>query len=146
MSKIYDSIDDYTKDELLAVAEQFGTEVKSSISKRDLVTRLEEDGINVEIIQAYKADTEEDLIEAGLQPLAPTEVIEAPAAAPVEEEDDNLVLVKMTRHNYTYEVRGHRFTREHPFALVTEEDAEYLTEVEGGFRYASPKEAREYYS
>lgn len=146
MVKIIDSIDDYTKDELLAYAEQFGTEVPKSISKKDLVERLTEDGVTLEVIQGFKPDTDEELIEAGLHPLAADEVLEAPAPVEEEDEDDDLVLVKMTRPNGTYEVRGHRFKREHPFALVKEEDADYLIEVEGGFRMASPKEAREYYS
>jgi len=78
------------------------------------------------------------------------EKVEQPAAveeAEVEEqEEDNLVLIRMTRHNYSYEVRGYKFTREHPFGLVTEEDADYLVEVEGGFQMATPSEARSFYN
>lgn len=89
-------------------------------------------------------------------PVAFVEPAEEPSKpveqAPVVEEDeeeapaDDLVLIRMTRHNYSYEVRGYKFTREHPFGLVTEEDADYLVEVEGGFQMATPSEARSFYN
>jgi hypothetical protein len=56
-----------------------------------------------------------------------------------------MVLVKMTRRNWSYQTRGYYFTRDHPFQLVAEDDADYLVEEDGGFQIASPKEAREYY-
>lgn len=146
MTKIYDSVDDYTKDELLAVAEQFGTDVKHSISKKDLVERLEEDGITVELIKGFKPDTEEELKEQGLHPLAEGELEQTAPETVIEEEEENLVLVKMTRPNGTYQTRGYTFKRLHPYGLVREEDADFLVEHDGGFRMATPKEAREYYS
>lgn len=147
MTKIIDDLNDYTKEELLAYAEQFGTEVRATISKKDLVTRLEEDGISVEFIAGYAVAEEEEPTpeELGLHPAAPGELAQT-AKPTVVEEDDDPVLVKMTRRNGTYEVRGYRFTAEHPFALVKEDDADYLIETVTGFRMASPKEAREFYS
>jgi hypothetical protein len=52
----------------------------------------------------------------------------------------------MIRANNTYQIRGYTFKQSHPFALVKEKDADYLIEVDGGFRMASPKEAREFYA
>lgn len=55
-------------------------------------------------------------------------------------------LVRMHRKNHTYELLGYRFTRDNPYALVTAEEAEYITESDpNGFRYATPKEAIEFY-
>jgi hypothetical protein len=53
--------------------------------------------------------------------------------------------LKMERENGTYEVYGARFTREHPFVLVDEATAELIVENTEGIRYATPKEAQEYY-
>lgn len=138
-------LDDFTKDELLAMAEEFGVEVKSSQRKDAIIAAFEADGVTVELIQGFKPDTEDDLKEAGLHPLAAGEEL---ATAPVVEApaEEELVLVVMQRRNYTYEIRGHKFTREHPYRLVNEADADFLIEVDGGFRMASPKEARAYYS
>jgi hypothetical protein len=142
-------LDELNKEELLAVAKQFGTEVKRTISKKDLVARLEEDGVTPELVNAFgdgPAQLEEQKLELGLQPLKPGELEETAQPAEIDEEEDDLVLVRMTRTNRTYEVRGYRFTREHPYALVKEDDADYLIEVEGGFRATSPKEVKAYYS
>jgi hypothetical protein len=55
------------------------------------------------------------------------------------------VLIKMTRPNFSYEIRGYKFTKQHPYVLVEEDDADYLIETDGGFRLASPKELRDFY-
>jgi hypothetical protein len=54
-------------------------------------------------------------------------------------------LVKMVRENPTFQIRGYKFSQSHPYALVTQEDAEYLVENIEGFYYATPKEAAEFY-
>jgi hypothetical protein len=136
------SLEDYTKEELLAFGEQFGVEVKKTMNKSAIVEAFNEDGVTAELIEVERARQEE---------AAPVEEFEEPVVeAAVEEDDDeddeDLVLVRMIRANATYEVRGYVFRSSHPFALVKEEDADYLIEHEGGFRMASPKEAREFYS
>lgn len=136
----------YNKAELLAYAETFGTEVNKTISKKDLAARLAEDGITIELIKSYSKDADDyDADALGLQTLAPGELEETAPEADTDEGED-LVLLKMIRTNRTYQIRGYTFKTDHPFALVTEDDADYLIEVDGGFRIASPKEARAYYS
>lgn len=58
----------------------------------------------------------------------------------------NDILVKMDRQNSYYEVRGKVFTREHPFVLLSEDEAQAIFDTEWGFRVATPREAAEYYS
>ena len=67
------------------------------------------------------------------------------AEAPVMNQGDKF-LIKMTRDNPLYEVRGHRFTTEHPYAIMSVEDAQYVLKHEDGFRQAFPDELAEYYS
>lgn len=137
------TLNDFTKAELLAYAEQFGTDVKPTVNKAELIASLEEDGITASFIaeQESAKETEETLEnDAAFLDSTPLEKSEE---APVEEED--VVLIRMIRSNPTYQVRGYTFRASHPFALVKESDADYLIEEHGGFRMASPKEAREFY-
>lgn len=129
---------DYKKEELVAYAEEFGVELKPGMLKDAIVAAFENDGVTVELIQGFHPDADEPVEDEVVEETAPVE------EEPVDEAD--LVLVKMVRSNHSYEVRGYRFTREHPYGLVTEEDADYLIEHDGGFQMASPKEARAYYS
>ncbi len=54
-------------------------------------------------------------------------------------------LIKMTRENPLFEVRGYRFTQSHPYALVDAGDANYILQNEDGFRQAFPAELEEFY-
>lgn len=66
------------------------------------------------------------------------------ATRPVSKPSDKF-LIKMTRENPLFETRGHRFTQEHPYALVSPEDAQYILSQEDGFRQAFPNELEEFY-
>lgn len=129
------SLDKLKKDELQTAVEYFGGEYEESDKKADLLRRLDEDGVTWEMYKAselYKSDDEEEI--------APEE---PKAAAPAPEKN---TLVKMNRANPTFEVRGYRFTRQHPFVPTTEDDADWIVENVDGFAIASPKEVREFYS
>lgn len=56
------------------------------------------------------------------------------------------VLVKMDRRNPHYEVNGKVFTKEHPFVVMSEREADQIFMMEEGFRLATGREAAEYYS
>lgn len=132
-----------TVPELKAVAEQFGVEVSDDLKKPQLIERIEADGVTYPMYKqqmVIEAEAEEETILALLDE---TPLEEEPAKD--VEDDEDVSLIKMTRKNGTYEVRGYRFTRDNPFALVSDEDAEFLVET-GGFRPASKKEFLEYYA
>lgn len=67
-------------------------------------------------------------------------VAEPPRAKP-----QDVFLIKMTRDNVLFETRGHRFTQDHPYALVSPDDAEFILTQEDGFRQATPGELSEFY-
>ena len=140
---LYNSFNDMNNDELLAVAEQFAVDGVSNRQKKEtILKKIEEDGVTFEMwrsLQEEIEDEQEDLAELDQTPL------NEPVTEEAEGDGQEEILVKMTRRNKTYEVRGYRFTQQHPYALVKEEDADYLIEFGGGFRQASPKEAREFY-
>lgn len=135
--------EELTVPELKAVAEQFAVDLDGITKKADIVAEIKTLGVTwqmyADTLEPVEEDEPVELTALDVAPLAED------AAEPVEEEDEELIVVKMVRANFTYEIRGYRFTRQHPYALVKEEDADYLVEVDGGFRMASPREIREFY-
>jgi hypothetical protein len=127
-----------SKTELRKVAEEFGVEIEDGAKKHEMITAIETDGVTWDMYKKAFPDVEE-----------PAEQVQQTNEAPVESKPvkaSDQVLMKMTRKNPTYEIRGHRFTRKHPFALVSSDDANYIVENIDGFRIASPREAEEFYS
>lgn len=66
-------------------------------------------------------------------------------AAPPVYQPDQTYLIKMNRPNVAFQTRGHTFTQEHPYAIVSADDADYILSHEDGFSIASPSELKEYY-
>ena len=163
------SFKDLKKDELLAVADYFGVEVKKTDNKDTIVAALGEDGVSFEEGYAdYKAATEveqdeeekdDNVVITSKDVVDVDEVDEAPAAPATEQASskgakrqaaalvpDGYELVKKTRNNPVYEVRTYRFTDQHPYVLVKEEDVDFLIEVEGGFALAKASEVMDFYA
>lgn len=63
-----------------------------------------------------------------------------------DEEQDERVLVKMIRPNWTYEVRGYKFTKRHPILVVDKDTADFLLSDRKSFVPATPQEVKELYS
>jgi len=127
------SFETLKKEDLLKIADEYGVDTKPTDTKAVIIAALAEDGVNWDDVA--KMDKQVAEKDAELK----QEKEEAKAAGPKQ-------LLRMLRANASYEIRGIRFTKEHPFALVPEEDAEFITENDPeGFRYATPKEAAEYY-
>lgn len=130
------SFETLKKDELLEVAEEFGVEVEASETKAVIIAALAEDGVTWEDAAKFNKSVAEKDVEVKEEKKA-----EEVAAKEAEEKH----LLKMLRANGTYEIRGITFKKEHPFALVAASDAEWIVENIEGFRYATPKEAQEFY-
>ena len=123
------------KAELLAAADVFGVEVAPTATKPLIIAALNEDGVTTEMYQeAFKSAEDEE---------APVVTVTKPAP---EQPKGSTVLLKMTRANGTYEIRGYRFTRENPYLPVDEDSANYILENITGFKIASPRDAQEFYS
>lgn len=73
----------------------------------------------------------------------PTVHVATPVVQAVSPNDQ--YLLKMTRDNPLYQTRGYEFTKEHPYALVSANDAQWILENEQGFRQAFPNELAEFY-
>jgi len=131
------SFDTLKKEDLLKIADDYGVDVKPSDTKAVIIAAFAEDGVTWDDVA--KMDNTVAEIDAELK----EDKAEKDAA---EKAKQPKALLKMLRANGTFEIRGYTFKREHPFALVAEEDAEFITENDPeGFRYATPKEAQAFY-
>lgn len=153
----------FLKKDLVKYAEHFGVEFSKTDNKSTIAEAMGNDGIDLELIKTTFPqdfeDAEEDEFEQvdakDTNTITSDQFLETddePKSEQVKRSrkpvvrDDDLLLMKMTRSNIYYEIRGYKFTREAPYALVKEDDVDYLIEVEGGFQLATPREVREFYN
>ena len=107
---------------------EFGLDIKSTKTD-ELMEGMIEEGITFEMM--------EDALKRRV-----TKVVEE---EPSFTKKDPVVLVKMQRMNPTFSFRGYKFTREHPFVLMNETDADAIMILENGFSRATVQEAEVYY-
>jgi hypothetical protein len=62
---------------------------------------------------------------------------------------NQMVLLKMERKNGTFEILGRRFTNKQPFQVMSPDEAQEIIDLAdtmgGGFRIATPAEAKSYF-
>lgn len=151
---------DYKVGDLRDIAEnEFAVEVEG-LNGKEVLAALEESGVTwemhlanhpelraVEEVAPLQAAPEYDA--PGVVTSAQMQAQEVPVEIVVKEEvplqSRQEWLIKMVRSNPLFEVRGVRFTSQHPYALVSPEIAEHLLTREEGFRQATPSELQEYY-
>ena len=122
--------------ELKQIAEDFAVDLNGLGGKKDIIAALAEEGVTWAIYQKAKGIEEEEK--------EMNETLTKAAPKVVNKED--MVLVKMIRPNFSYETRGHRFTKEHPFVAMDKDTAQAIFDKEEGFVMATPAEVQEFYS
>jgi|SRR6476469_9217777 len=138
------------KDVLEQVAEEFAVEWSNQDpTKNEMIKDLEDEGVTWDMYkQAFPDPEDQDetpsTSEADEASGDSADVLAA--TKNFSQSSGNKVLVRMTRGNGTFQVRGYSFTKAHPFLPVSADDAEYLVNDLGGFKIATPREADEYYS
>jgi len=123
--------------ELKQIAEDFAVDIEGLGGKKDIIAALAEEGVTWSIYSKTKEIEEEE------KEMNATE-LKKPEAKQVKQED--LVLVKMTRANFRYDILGHTFTKEHPFVAMDKDTAQAIFDKEEGFVMATPKEVQEFYN
>ena len=121
--------------ELKKIAEDFAVETDGLKNKKDIIAALAEEGVTYSVYSKTL-----DAIEEA------TEEIEIPHKFDPKSQPEDTVLVRMTRANFRYDAMGYTFTQEHPFAAMSEEDAQKIFDNEEGFRLANPKEVQDFYN
>lgn len=122
--------------ELKKIAEDFGVELKGPATKNNLVAALAEEGVTWAVYEKTLKDIED----------ATEEVEVLTQFNNTKEMPKDSVLVRMTRHNFRYDIMGYTFTKDHPFVPMSSEHAQEIFDMEDGFRLASPKEVQDFYS
>lgn len=146
------SFEKMKRDELYDMAtKNFAVDVSEIATKQQIIAALAESGVTWDMARTFDANAaavaqEEVLEEASVITTAavkevPVLVVERPVA-PARPE---VVVLRMDRENPTYQIRGYKFTRESPYAVVKSEDADFILSHEDGFKIASPREVQEYY-
>lgn len=123
--------------DLRQLADDYAVDIDPKDSKATILAKLAENGVTWEYHQNNIGESVE------VEP-APAEEV-ASFDSPVETDDEQDVLLRMTRANSTFQVRGATFTQKNPYAVVKESDADFIMDTYEGFRIASPKEVREFY-
>ncbi|ASN73129.1 hypothetical protein SEA_WARPY_55 [Streptomyces phage Warpy] len=131
------SFDKMKVGELRQIADDFAVDIDPKDNKEVVISKLVENGVDWSYYQKQIGEAE----EAPAPVVATTPKFDEPANA----EDEQKVLLRMTRANGTFEVRGVKFTRDNPYAIVRERDADFILEKYEGFRIASPREVKEFY-
>lgn len=124
--------------ELQKIAEDFGADVQPNAKKADLLAALDAEGVTWELYSMLNPPADDET-ETEAEKVFGKEKAKPKAA-------DKIVLLKMQRANFSYEVEGYTFTREHPFVPVSEDAANYILRTEEGFYLATPEEVERYYS
>lgn len=150
--KIPTRFEDFRVGELRDIADnEFAVAVDEKASKAEVLAALTESGVtwSMYLEQHPEIKGETDNVVTTTQINEPVESNEQSVKIVVKEETPLATreewLIKMARANPLYEVRGHRFTQENPFALMSAADAEYVLTKEDGFRQATPSELQTYY-
>jgi hypothetical protein len=132
------SFESMKKPELVAIAEEFGVELQPKATSQEIIAELADEGITWAHYQTFQGEQElpETPVVVKSEPKEPVKRVKRP--------DD--IIVKMNRGNFHFEVFGKTFTKEHPFAVCTPDEAQAIIDAEDGFSVASPREAAEYYS
>lgn len=162
------SFKNLNKQKLLKAAEYFDVPVTEDDTKAEIIAALEENEVSW---SNYKKFVEPHELEQDHQDdngwnLSPVEdetsvsnsnAYETKTAAKVDSvgpaaqavEFNKMVLLKMDRKNATFEILGRKFTREQPFQVMSENEAQDIINTAetmgGGFRIASPSEAKSYF-
>jgi len=134
------SFNDMTLIDLKRIADDFGVESPTKITKQKLIDLLFEEGVTYDVYAHF------DKLSKDASEKQEEEMQFVPAPQIINSFMQNTILVKMDRANLSYQVGRYIFTQDHPFVAMTQEDANVLFSTEQGFRVANPIEAQQFYS
>ena len=128
-------------EQLRYAAEFFDVPVEENETKAQIIAALEEANISwsnyKKFAEANGEKVEDDTEEKAVRVTKP------------EVNFNETVLLKMDRQNPTFEILGRKFTKTQPFQVMSADDAQKIidaaSEIGGGFRIATPAEARSYF-
>jgi len=130
------SFKNLNKAELLKVAKFFDVDVTEDNTRPEILAALEESNVSWANYKKF-VEPEQETEESFSEPTTETVGF------------NKMVLIKMERKNPTFEILGHKFTKDQPFQVVSESEAQDIIDAAealgGGFRIATPAEAKSYF-
>lgn len=124
------SFNQLSRQQLNDAAERFGVSVDNRWSANTLAAKLIEAGVTIDQIQGA-----EEILGTATS---------TPALDKFDSEGSRVVLF-MDRPNRSFSIMGHKFTQEHPYVVMDEDEALTIIELSEGFRIAHPTEAANFY-
>lgn len=128
------NFNELSRQQLNDAAERFGIPVDNRWNEKTLAAKLIEAGVTIDQIQG----AEEILGAVDSKPESALEQFSAKSG-------DSRVVLKMDRPNKSFSIMGHKFTSDHPYVVMDEEEALTICELTDGFRIAHPTEAAKFY-
>jgi len=122
--------------ELKTIATDFAVDTEGLKNKKDIIAAMAEEGVTYSVYSKTIAD---------MKDVDEDEKLEIIPRFNPKDLGENAMLVRMTRDNMRYDVKGHTFTKSHPFVGMSEEEAQSIFDTEEGFRLATPKEVQDFY-
>ncbi len=113
-------------EELQKVATFFDVEITENDTKKEIITKLQENGRPYSVYKKFTEQTD-----------SPEET---------EVQFGQTILLKMARLNPSFEAFGYKFTKSHPYQVMSQDDAQKIMDTYEGFVIASPDEAKSFYS
>lgn len=143
------SFNDLSATELRRSAvEDFAVDIEDANNKNEVIAALTESGVTWSQYVAQHPEVAPEPAPEETHDVIPEdpEDFDVVVAEPEVKDKEKRYLLKMTRDNLVYETAGLRFTQEHPYALATADQADFIITKEDGFRQATPSELQEFYS
>jgi hypothetical protein len=150
------SFKNLNKEKLLQAAEFVNLDVTEDNTKAEIITAIEESGFTWSNYQKFIAADNRvpgEALNQGPHHEAPRQgTADQPFATPSAQaatQFNQMVLLKMERQNGTFEILGNRFTKTQPFQVMSADEAQEIIDAAekmgGGFRIATPAEAKSYF-
>lgn len=131
-------------DELRKACDFFGVDVEPKAAKKDLLLELQNNGVDWSSYQKFVVG--EDTTEVQKE-VAKTVEPKAKLNDSVDKYTNNMVLVKLSGKNASFEVMGFKFTQANPYNLMSGDNAQKIMDWHPGvFAIATPREVQQFYS
>jgi hypothetical protein len=120
------SFDKLKLEELQKAAHLFEIPVTEEDTRKEIILKLQESGKTYAMYKRFEEPVEKNSTE--------------------QVEFSSTILLKMNRLNPSFEVFGYKFTKSHPYQVMSQKDAQTIMDTYDGFVIATPDEVKSFYN
>lgn len=121
------SFDKLKLEELQKAAHLFEVPVTEDDTRKEIINKLQESGKTYAMYKRFEEPSNGD-------------------ESTGQVEFSSTILLKMNRQNPSFEAFGYKFTRSHPYQVMSQQDAQKIMDTYDGFGIATPDEVRSFYN